>query len=237
VGDVTHDDVVDNLPALVRGELDRSALHETVRHLRECSDCRAELVTVAEAHGTILAASRTLRPLAAGIPAVATQLAAQERGADTYGATPSASDLPPLRTHRTGGRRRLALASAAGLLVAAVTTGIVVVTSSDQDRATRQPAVQAQTAELAPLGRTGTGQVTIRITGVKPAGPGRFYYAWLLDPSTNKMLALGVVGPDGKADFEVDTSIVKTYHAVDVSLEDDNGDPAHSATSVLRGRF
>ena len=51
------------------------------------------------------------------------------------------------------------------------------------------------------------------------------------------MLPLGQVGADGRATFEVDSKLVGSYHAVDVSLQSDNGNPGHSDTSVLRARY
>ena len=60
---------------------------------------------------------------------------------------------------------------------------------------------------------------------------------WLLEPATNKMLPLGLVEPGGTATFRIDEELVAEYGAVDVSLEVDDGDPAHSVTSVLRGAY
>ena len=45
------------------------------------------------------------------------------------------------------------------------------------------------------------------------------------------------MGPSGVASFEVPGSLLLRYAAVDVSLEDDDGDPGHSVTSVLRGSY
>jgi hypothetical protein len=45
------------------------------------------------------------------------------------------------------------------------------------------------------------------------------------------------VGQDGSASFDLDDALVASYSAVDVSLETNDGDPAHSATSVLRGSY
>ena len=39
------------------------------------------------------------------------------------------------------------------------------------------------------------------------------------------------------ATFDLDDALVTSYSAVDVSLETDDGDPAHSVTSVLRGTY
>ena len=53
----------------------------------------------------------------------------------------------------------------------------------------------------------------------------------MFNPKTQKMLALGVLGPGGKASLEVPDSLMGRYQVVDISLERDDGDPGHSATS------
>ena len=156
-----------------------------------------------------------------------------------------ADDLPPLarpRRRRPRWQQGLAAAAAAVAVVAVVLIGL------DRGAGPERPAVPVQTARLAPVTGDGSGQVTMRTpgsstymtistTGLGPAGPGHFYYAWLLDPGTNKMLPLGQVGADGRATFEVDSKLVGSYHAVDVSLQSDNGNPGHSDTSVLRAQY
>ena len=74
-------------------------------------------------------------------------------------------------------------------------------------------------------------------TALPTAPRGEFYYAWLFDPRTNKMLPLGQVTPGRVATFEIPESLVAAYSAIDVSLEADDGDPAHSVTSVLRATY
>ena len=142
--------------------------------------------------------------------------------------------------------RRLRVAAAVVVgLAGVVGTGLL-----DRDRPGDEPTVAPYTAvaldpvEGSAVGRArivGGGGDRIRLTIEAPELPGardgRFYYAWLLDPSTNKMLPLGQVGPDGTASFDLDHALVTAYSAIDVSLEDDDGDPGHSVTSVLRGSY
>ena len=87
------------------------------------------------------------------------------------------------------------------------------------------------------VGADHSAQMTVRTTGLPTASDGDFYYVWLLDPATNKMLPLGLVAPGGTATFRIDADLVAAYSAVDVSLEADDGDPEHSVTSVLRGAY
>ncbi len=85
-----------------------------------------------------------------------------------------------------------------------------------------------------PAGRT---DMTIRTSGLPRAASGHFYYAWLLDPKTNKMLPLGVVAVDAASTFEVENALVGRYSAIDISLQADDGNPAHSPVSVLRATY
>jgi anti-sigma-K factor RskA len=79
--------------------------------------------------------------------------------------------------------------------------------------------------------------MTLAVHDLPRPTAGEFYYAWLLDPATDKMLALGLVSPGRDMTVELDDALVASYSAIDVSLEDDDGDPAHSVTSVLRGTY
>jgi hypothetical protein len=70
----------------------------------------------------------------------------------------------------------------------------------------------------------------------KPSGQ-HFYEVWMLNPSTQKMLPVGVLPPSGTGSYTMGASIMTGYSAVDISLQANNGNPAHSKTSVLRATF
>ena len=63
-----HEQIVGDLPALLRGELSRDRLDEVVDHLESCEACRLELVAAAEGHSAVTAAVRTLRQEPATLP-------------------------------------------------------------------------------------------------------------------------------------------------------------------------
>jgi len=80
-------------------------------------------------------------------------------------------------------------------------------------------------------------EATLELAGLDPTGPDNFYELWLLDDD-GRMIALGSfpVGGDGKAEVELPLPVDPSrYRYFDVSLQEDNGDPAHSGNSVLRG--
>ncbi|WP_426566242.1 anti-sigma factor domain-containing protein [Angustibacter sp. McL0619] len=235
---MSHVDTGEELVALLRGELDRARTGDVVGHLRECDDCRSALVEVASVHCALSAAARLLRsePEAHLTPV----------GPSSVLAGQSTVELPPLVPVTT--RRRLPMvlvACAAGvLLVVGLAAGIQHWRGNASATPSRSVALQAVTGTASgrvsmaePATQRGTTRMSITTTGLDPAGPGRFYYAWLFDPMTSKMLPLGVVSPDGSTRFDVSDDLVSSYHAVDISLQDDNGDPAHSATSVLHAGY
>lgn len=80
-------------------------------------------------------------------------------------------------------------------------------------------------------------RATLEIGGLDPSDDGRFYELWLLDDD-GRMIALGSfrVGADGEAEVDLPLPVEpERYQYFDVSLQEDNGDPAHSGVSVLRG--
>jgi len=76
----------------------------------------------------------------------------------------------------------------------------------------------------------------LRGHGMPPSGPHDYYEAWLAD-ARGRMVSMGTfrVGRDGSVDAEMPVAVdVRRYRLVDVSLEPDDGNPAHSKTSVMR---
>ncbi|KQX65754.1 anti-sigma factor domain-containing protein [Angustibacter sp. Root456] len=228
----------DELTGLLRGELSREELAVAVERLRGSGDARLALVDTVAAHAALTAAARTLRsPLRVSGPPAGAEAA-----------------LPPLELPRRSLRRpRWVAAAVAAVVVLGAGVGTVVGWRGLSGTPARPPAA-VRSVTLQPVSAaTASGEVTmadepaseavprtrmqITTSGLAPAGPGRFYYAWLFDPQTNKMLPLGLVSAGGANQFEVSDDIVARYHAVDISLQDDNGDPRHSATSVLRATY
>ena len=63
-----------------------------------------------------------------------------------------------------------------------------------------------------------------------------FYEVWLLNSSADKLISLGTLGADDVGSFPVPGDLdVATFPVVDVSREPLDGDPSHSADSVVRG--
>ena len=71
-----------------------------------------------------------------------------------------------------------------------------------------------------------------------PAGCGHFYEAWLLQPASGKMLPVGVLlTPGSPVSYRLPATLTLGYSYVDISRQANDGDPAHSADSVLRAQL
>ena len=159
-----------------------------------------------------------------------------------------ADEAPPPRVddaRRSPSRRRaigVALAAVAAVAVAA----LVLVRSGGDDAI---PPAPPTTLALRPLpGVAGRAQLTLngpgteaelRGAGLRPSGAHDYYEAWLAD-DRGRMVSMGTfrVRPDGRVDVHMEVAVdVSRYALVDVSLEPDDGDPAHSDRSVLRARL
>ena len=130
-------------------------------------------------------------------------------------------------------RRRFAVAVAV-----AWTLAVALIVAGDQRHG------DASTLALHPLaGVPGRATLTIsgaqaelRGTGMPPSGAHDYYEAWLGDPR-GRMVSMGTfrVAADGRVDARMAVAVdLRRYRLLDVSLERDDGDPAHSATSVMR---
>ncbi|MGL5858380.1 MAG: anti-sigma factor [Angustibacter sp.] len=254
-----HDDETsEDLVAFLRGELSRQATGALASHLRSCERCRSDLVDVAEVHSALTAVGRVLQAPVAARPAVADGVpgtASATPGALMEAAIPAAAELPPLRWGQGpswAGRAVVAIAAcaAAVLVVVGAGAGLNALREDRRPAPAAAPPVRTVVLQQVQGSTPGGGQVsmagrpsavgstamTISTTGLRPE-EGRFYYAWLLDPQTKKMVPLGVITAGGQTTLDVPNDIVGKYHTVDISLQQDNGDPAHSGDSVLRASY
>ncbi|WP_134767792.1 anti-sigma factor [Nocardioides sp. 1609] len=223
-----------DLVGLVRGELRTTEVLDASDHLATCAECRGDLADTVVGHALLTRSART-----------------EEASGRRLGepALPSPTLPAPTPAAASWYRRtspRALLAAAAVVLVVAVGS-VVALTLGQADpgepsaRVVSLAPITDQVTDAGPgearISRDGrTAELTIVTSGLPVASGGEFYQAWLLDPETNKMLALGPLS-GGTSRFQVDDDLLTAYSAVDVSLEADDGDPQHAATSVLRGSY
>lgn len=251
-----------DLWALVRGELDNAAVFSAAGHLDRCEECRRELAETAAGHALLHRGAATVdeRRATGGARAERRNLSEPElpplplprrrtlasRPLLTLVATAAVvTGLAWAGTSFLGGdddRAPMAGATPTVTVTASPPTPTAPVTEPSAGPLKRQSAV------LQPVDSRGTGEVfmasgarsaqmRIETKNLPKLKRGQFFYVWLLDPATNKMLPLGQVGPGGTATFEVSLDLLTSYSAVDVSLEQDDGDPQHSPRSVLRAVY
>lgn len=99
------------------------------------------------------------------------------------------------------------------------------------------PAVNGE-AELFGVDSDG-GTVRVSLRDVPPAPSGHHYEVWVLrEEAGDAMESVGVFTPTS-SDVELDLPLPGpgTYAAVDISVEEDDGPPAHSDTSLASGAF
>ena len=79
-------------------------------------------------------------------------------------------------------------------------------------------------------------QAIVKLRGLPPSEPGQFYELWLLN-TVDDMVALGSFSVPASGELDVTVPLpadAGRFAALDLSLEPDDGDPAHSTISVLR---
>jgi anti-sigma-K factor RskA len=144
-------------------------------------------------------------------------------------------------------RPAVALACAAALLGAGAAGGQLL--DTDDDRGAPAPelvaSVPLERFGAAPAGarataqvvrRDGRAQLVVDASGLPASAPGEFYELWALRTPT-RLVSLGTfrAGPDGRAHLEVPLPVDRaSFPVLDVSVEAADGDPRHSARSLLR---
>jgi hypothetical protein len=202
-------------------------------HLSTCGACRSEVDELSAVVRTARDSGGTapLVPAPDGVwEAVQAELAGDEVAAP--------APVVPIARPR---RRWLPLAAAAsvGLLLGA---GVVYAASGSSEP---EPQIIASTS-LDPLedsGASGSVRVVETATGARvdvdmsglSEGPG-FFEVWLLSSDASRLISLGVLDSSSSGSFAVPPGVsTADYPIVDVSLEPEDGDPAHSKNSLARG--
>jgi Anti-sigma-K factor rskA/Putative zinc-finger len=212
----------DELPGLLFGELNRAEVTVVSDHLAGCDDCRRELAVLAATSASLRAAARRPQPATApDAPA------------------PDAAPAPPRAGWRRGPLVGLAAALALAVAAAAVLWAGGLWRPDRPDRTVPLAGVGAVAASgrASMAGAGDDRQMTVAAEDLPPLRAGQYYEVWLLDPGAGTVFPVGVLPPDGEGRFTLPASVVGRYQVIDVSLEADDGDPAHSKRSLLRGRY
>jgi len=133
-----------------------------------------------------------------------------------------------------------ALAAAIGVVVGGIAGALIVTNQSST------PLVPVATADLAPLdGFTSTGVAEVVETAQGPALSiavdalepiDGYYEVWLLKPDASGMVSVGILDSGDQGLYPLPAGIpLDEFPVVDVSIEEFDGNAAHSAVSVVRG--
>jgi len=214
----TFGHVGDDLPALLSGELDRGGLTRVVNHLHGCDACRRDLVDISGANAALRAVAPvlTVEPIAVDV--------AGRRDVARWRRTPVLAGL----------------AAAVVTVIAAASVSFSLSHQGSSRRTVDLVAVATSSSAGGTVSMTPTKSVQdMHVSTVGLAAPprGSFYEVWLFNPTTGKMLPVGVLALTGASNYQLADDLVAGYTKVDVSLQQDNGNPAHSNTSVLRATY
>lgn len=220
-------------------------------HLAHCAECAAEVEAFRRtvAAGRRGAAPALLQPPARVWDAIADELelghdASQHPGPEL--AAPTAPPAPPMHVAPRGrgrrGRRALLIglvASAAAVAVVAgvwssgiLTTGPIIVSEASL---ASFPDWEGAEGEAVLEEIDGHHRVVVRLDADLPDDGHR--EVWLLTEDASALVSLGVLtGAEGEFPLPDDVDVSR-FTVVDVSQEADDGDPAHSGDSIVRGQL
>jgi anti-sigma-K factor RskA len=238
------------LALLALGE--QAADTEAQIHLASCSDCRAELAHLSRAATlgrSTLGAGELLIPDARVWSRVTEELGIRAV------AGPAPDELDESRTtgaHRAGlrrprrlGRRRWLPVAVAASLVVVLGLGAVFAWQRLQPGASDVLASATLKAFPDWKGSTGEARIEKRSDGSRvvqvslrsPEHRAGFDEVWLISSDASQLVSLGVLD-DGSGTFTIPAGIdLGHYDLVDISSEPLDGNPAHSANSIVRGQL
>lgn len=239
---MTTPHIADELPAMLTGEASRDVVRSAAIHLRECDDCRQELVAAVVAHASLASAQRFAPEL---VKVLAESDDTIELG--SVDALPDLSDVfaqvradaaaESARPKRSRARVYAAAAVAAGVLVGGGAITLVELRGSN---------AQSTTVALAAYGigtvdgraTVSNGQMNLDAAALPRLDATHRYEVWLTDTSRTRMQPIGWVDTNGKAQLTVPANLMSQYRAIEVSVQQiDAPNYTYSGTSVLRGTY
>jgi anti-sigma-K factor RskA len=134
----------------------------------------------------------------------------------------------------------LVAAAAAAMVAIAVAAGVLATRGGQEGPAIALARVDARDPGASGTARVsggGSGTMDLRVSGLRPSGARDFYEVWLMD-GPDRLVSLGGfrVPASGRVERRFPLPVaVSDFRYVDVSREPEDGVPAHSGVSVLRG--
>ncbi len=239
------------LAALAMDDLEDLSLEQQA-HVQSCPRCTA---VVDELRRTALRVRASRRDEQGG-PAPHVWAAVLQEVGDAHTPPPAAPASPapprhmsatPLAERRT--RRSIPAPLVAAVVVLALALGVGV--GALWGRGNQPPAATDDLlarAELSEVGGTDPrgmaevvrrgNRVELRVQGSHLGTGDGVHEVWLLNRDRKRLVALGLLGAGQSGTFLMPARLLKEgYVLVDVSLEPDDGNPAHSGDSLARGQL
>ena len=237
--------ISDELPRLLSGEATREAVLSSAAHLRECEDCRQELVSAVVAHASLTSAQRFAPEI---VNALREPAEVTSEAPDNPPALPDLSAVfaqvrreaaAPAQPRRRFSRVAMG-AVAAGLVVGAGGVALV-------DHVGSSSATSGQTVALAAFG-VGHEPASVKLVNgdtmridarslPKLASTER-YEVWLTNSARTRMQPVGWIAANGKAELTVPPDLMQTFQAIEVSVQPvDAASYDYSGVSVVRGTY
>jgi hypothetical protein len=236
--------ISDELPRLLSGEATRDVVLAAATHLRECEDCRQELVSAVVAHASLTSAQRFAPEIVSAIrestadapPAEIPDLSA------VFAQVRREAAATPIRS-RSFPRPRLPRAAvaavAAGLIIGAGGLALVEHVGSSSPSG-QSIALSAYGIGHSPAKARLVGSDTMKIdaSALPKLGSAQRYEVWLTNAARTQMQPVGWIGTDGKSQLTIPQNLMQTYSAIEVSVQPlDATTYTYSGVSVLRGTY
>lgn len=234
--------IADDLPTLLTGEAPREVVQTASSHLRECEDCRQELVAAVVAHASLTSARRFAPEVVATLTRALPDDGDPEVELPDLGAVFARvrDEAAAASTSRRSRVRRYAAAAVAAAVVAGGGAIAVVELGSGSDSSSR-------TVALAPFGVGSVsakatinhgGRMTVDAASLPPLDARHRYEVWLTNSARTRMQPIGWIGTNGTAQLTVPANLMQSYRDIEVSVQQvDAASYDYSGTSVLRGSY
>ena len=235
--------VFDELPRLLSGEADRATVSNAAAHLRACEDCRHELISAVVSHAALTSAVRFAPDLTVRDERIVSALADAESLPDLSSifaqVRQEASAVEPPGMSAPVQRSRIRWLVAASVAAVAVAGAGIAIATNHGGAATTSVALAAydQGKTSAKVKLVGGHEIKLDAGSLPRLGDGQYYEVWLTDAARVKMAPVGQLNSTGEGDFTVSTSALKTFSAVEVSVQQTAGTGKYSGVSVLRGSY
>jgi hypothetical protein len=232
---MTHID--EDLPLLLSGEATRQQASAAAAHLRECDDCRQQLVSAVAAHAALASAVRFAPELVRPVASVSADQAAALPDFTPIRAAVESGEDNSLRRRLSS--RRLLIAAAAAIVIGAGGAAIGVAASSSNPAPQRSVALAAfGTGHASGTAVIKGESMTVDAASLPTLDAAHRYEVWLTNDARNQMQPIGWIGAAGNARLTVPANLMSTFGDIEVSVQSvDAPSYQYSGTSVLRGTY